>query len=121
MLSLVTRPLVSSFSSLVVSCNCCFVIHKISVDERFDETTHTVEFTNIKARGDVSSKVGFTYEKKTGQPYSALLETVKCLDKNGIDQIKDQANIKKELDEDIGIISKLLASYASHENIHINI
>ena len=94
----------SGTSDIVDDSDCCFVIDKIAVDERFEVTTHIVEFTNIKARGDVSSKLGFSYEKKNGQPYSKLLDTVKCLDENGITKIKKQANIEVELDQDSEII-----------------
>ena len=98
------KRIYSGTSDIVDDSDCNFVIDKISKEERNGIETHTVEFTNIKARGDVSSKVGFTYEKEIGQPYSALLDTVKCLDKNGITQIKKKANIEAELDEDSEII-----------------
>ena len=64
------------------------------MDESNGITTHTVEFSNIKARGDVSSKIGFTYEKMYGQQYNALFDSVKYLDKTNMEEIKHQANIK---------------------------
>ena len=74
--------------------DCFFVIYKISMDESNGITTHTVEFSNIKARGDVSSKIGFTYEKMYGQQYNVLFDSVKYLDKTNMEEIKHQANIK---------------------------
>ena len=74
--------------------DCFFVIYKISMDESNGITTHTVEFSNIKARGDVSSKIGFTYEKMYGQQYIALLDSAKCLDKTNMEEINYQTNIK---------------------------
>ena len=65
---------------------------------------HTVEFSNIKARGDVSSKIGFTYEKMYGQQYIALLDSVKCLDKTNLEEVKQQSIIKTALNEDEVII-----------------
>ena len=81
-------------SDIVDDSDCCFVIYKISIDESNGITTHTVEFSNIKARGDVSSKIGFTYEKMYGQQYIALFDSAKCLDKTNMEEIKYQTNIK---------------------------
>ena len=91
-------------SDIVGDSDCCFVIDKISVDERFGVATHTVEFSNIKARGDVSRKLGFTYEKSYGQQYAALLGSVKRLDGMRLEEIKEKASVQAELEEDAAII-----------------
>ena len=96
-------------SDIVDDSDCCFVIDIIDKDERFDATTHSVEYTNIKARGDVDSKLGFTYEKSSGQQYTALLDTVKRLDGYCLKEIKEKASIQAELDEDAAIIRTILA------------
>ena len=101
------KAIYSGTSDIVDDSDCCFVIDKISMDENNGITTHTVEFSNIKARGDVSSKIGFTYEKIYGQQYIALLDSVKCLDKTNMEEIKQQANIKAELNEDVVIIKAI--------------
>ena len=103
------KAIYSGTSDIVDDSDCCFIIDKISVDERFDATTHSVEFTNIKARGDVDSKLGFTYEKSSGQQYTALLDTVKRLDGYCLKEIKEKASIQAELDEDAAIIRTILA------------
>lgn len=102
------KAVYSGTSDIVDDSDCCFVIDKISVDERGGIATHTLEFSNIKARGDVSSKLGFSYEKAPGQPYSELLETIKWLDKSRLNEIREQANIEAELEEDSTIIISVL-------------
>ena len=98
------KAIYSGTTDIVDDSDCCFVIDKISEDESKGITTHTVEFSNIKARGDVSSKIGFTYEKIYGQQYIDLLGSVKCLDKTNLEEIKQQSIIKAELNEDEVII-----------------
>ena len=98
------KAIYSGTSDIVDDSDCCFVIDEISMDERGGKTTHTLEFTNIKARGDVSSKLGFSYEKEPGQSYSNLLKTTKWLDKSRLNEIREQSNIEAELDEDTTII-----------------
>jgi len=97
----------SGTSDIVDDSDCCFVIDKISVDERFGAETHTVEFSNIKARGDVATKVGFTYEKRHGQAYSSLIDTVKRLDRDDLEGIKGKTAVQSELDEDAPIIKAI--------------
>ena len=103
------KSIYSGTSDIVDDSDCCFIIDKISVDERFDATTHSVEYTNIKARGDVDSKLGFTYEKSPGQQYAALLDSVKRLDEYCLKEIKEKASIQAELDEDAAISRTILA------------
>ena len=98
------KAVYSGTSDIVDDPDCCFVIDKISTDERSGTATHKVEFSNIKARGDVSSKLGFTYEKRYGQEYAALLDSVTRLDGNYIEEIKEKAIVQAELEEDVAII-----------------
>jgi hypothetical protein len=94
----------SGTSDVVDDCDCAFVIDKISTDERYGETTHTVEFTNIKSRGEVSSKVGFSYKKTVGQPYHDLLSTVKPIDRTHLENVREQAHAQSALDDDASVI-----------------
>ena len=70
-------------------------------------TTHTVEFINIKARGDVASTLGFTFERRHGQSYGALIDTVKRLERNDLDDIKGKASVESELEHDAPIIEAI--------------
>ena len=97
------KAIYSGTSDIVDDSDCCFVIDKISADEQDTLTTHTVEFNNIKARGDVSSKIGFTYKKVKKQQYIELLNSVKSLDENRLDIIKENVDIRSKLDEDANI------------------
>ena len=98
------KRIYSGTSDIVDDCDCAFVIDKVSIDERDGETTHTIEFTNIKARGDVSSKAGFSYKKLVGQSYHDLLTTVKPLDRTHLEEVKEQAHVQSALDRDKRII-----------------
>jgi len=97
----------SGTSDIVDDSDCCFVIDKVSSEERNGVTTHTVEFNNIKARGDVASTVGFTFERRHGQSYEALIDTVKRLERNDLDDIKGKASVESELEHDAPIIEAI--------------
>lgn len=94
----------SGTSDIVDDCDCAFIIDEISKNEMNEETTHTVEFTNIKSRGDVSSKVGFSYKKTIGQPYHDLLSTVKPINRKHLDNVREQAQAQSALDDDASVI-----------------
>ena len=98
------KRIYSGTSDIVDDCDCAFVIDKVSMDERDGEATHTIEFTNIKARGDVSSKAGFSYKKLIGQSYQDLLTTVRSLDRTHLEEVKEQAHAQSALDSDRSII-----------------
>ncbi len=98
------KRIYSGTSDIVDDCDCAFVIDKVSMDESDGEAMHTIEFTNIKARGDVSSKVGFSFKKLVGQSYHDLLTTVRPLDRAHLEEVKEQAHVQSALDSDRGII-----------------
>ena len=101
------KGIYSGTSDIVDDSDCCFVIDKVSTLEQNGLTTHTVEFNNIKARGDVASTVGFTFVRKYGQSYEALLETVKRLDGDDLDDVKGKATVQSELEQDATIIEAI--------------
>ena len=102
------RAIYAGTSDIVADSDCCFIINKVSKNENSDgSTTHIVEFDNHKARGDVEPKVGFKYEKRHGQAYSGLIDTVKRLDGNALEDLKDKATVQAALDSDELIIQTI--------------
>ena len=85
--------------------DCFYIIDKIGVDKGFDTQLWTVEFANDKARGDVASTVGFSFEKRKGGTYTDLLDSVKRLTSSDIERSKVAKEIQRELDEDTGFIA----------------
>ena len=84
--------------------DCIFVIDKLSAEGDDYSKMHTVEFTNKKARGDVSSSAVYTYEKRTGEPYSALLDSVNRVEITEIDAVKQATERRKLMLQDAEVI-----------------
>lgn len=102
------KAIYAGTSDIVDDSDCCFIINKVSKNENSDgSTTHIVEFDNHKARGDVEPKVGFKYEKHHGQAYSGLIDTVKRLDGNTLECVKDKATVQAALKSDELIIQTI--------------
>ena len=85
--------------------DCFYIIDKIGVDKGFGTERHTVEFTNDKARGDVASTVGFSFEKRVGGTYVDLLDSVKRLSSGEIERSKVEREVQAGLDEDADLIA----------------
>ena len=98
------KGIYSGTSDIVDDSDCMFVIDKLSAEGNDVSKVHTVEFTNKKARGDVSSTAMYTYVKRTGEPYSALLGSVKRIGGADIDAVKKATEKNKLLAQDEEII-----------------
>ena len=90
--------------------DCMFVIDKLSAEGDDISKVHTVELTNRKARGDVSSSAMYTYVRRIGEPYSALLGSVKRIDSADTDMVKKAAERNKQLKQDDEIIKAITSS-----------
>lgn len=85
--------------------DCFYIIDKIGVDKGFGTARYTVEFTNDKARGDVAGVVGFSFEKRVGETYADLLDSVKRLSSGEIERSKVAKEVQAELDDDADLIA----------------
>ena len=100
-------------SDITDDSDCVFIIDKVSTSKNFIATTHTVEFTNKKARGDVASTASFCYEQTVGLPYSTLLESVKSLNLNDLEDTKRKAARDMLFEEDKQVIESIESSIKS--------
>ena len=107
------KGIYSGTSDIVDDSDCCYIIDKVEEAAVFTGSQITVEFTNKKSRGDVMSKLGFTYTKMQGQNYAELLDSVKRIDEKAIQKSKRQMQVAEGLREDIEIIDAVLAQIRS--------
>ena len=103
------KAVYSGTSDIVDDSDCCYLIDRVSTAEADGKTIHTVEFRNIKMRGDVESNVGFTYQKKPGQNYLDLLNTVTRIGSEDVEKIKSLTETQEQLTEDAEIIDAVCA------------
>jgi hypothetical protein len=101
------RSVYSGTSDIVDDSDCAYVMDQISFSESPFASTYTVEFTNKKCRGDVSTSLGLSFEKKTGAQYEQLLDSVKRIDTGEIDEAKRTAELYRALEGDAEIIDAI--------------
>lgn len=87
--------------------DCCFLLDVIKETEKVENieifgvpdtvmvTEKIVEFTNDKSRGDVVSKVAYTYKKQQGGSYADILNSVDKVDAQIVDAGKRDEVISK--------------------------
>ena len=97
------KGIYSGTSDIVDDADCVFIIDKLSESDEFAGKKTTVEFSNRKSRGDVASRLGFTYSTG-GQSYSDLLDSVIRIDEKTLKGSKQQIEAEKQLASDTGII-----------------
>ena len=110
------KAVYSGTSDIVDDSDCCYVIDKISEVEKDGRTLHTVEFTNIKARGDVEPTLGFTYEKQPRQAYIELLDSVKRIGSEDVSKVRAAVKAKEKLVDDEPVIEAVCAVIAEGTN-----
>lgn len=90
-------------SDTVDDADCCYTLDVVNVvEDSFQGTkisTRTVLFENFKARGDNVDKVSYQYNKIEGEPYQALLESVKPVDELETAKAEKQGRINQKLKE----------------------
>jgi phage/plasmid primase-like uncharacterized protein/archaellum biogenesis ATPase FlaH len=88
-------------SDTVDDADCCYTLDVVNeVEDSFQGTrisTKTVLFENFKARGDNVDKVSYKYSKIEGEPYQALLESVKPVDELETVKAEKQGRINQKL------------------------
>jgi len=97
-------------SDIVDDSDCMYIIDKISDEGDEVSRIHTVEFTNNKARGDVATSAIFTYVRRTGETYDALLKSVKRIESADADMVKKKVGRNKRLEQDDEIIQAITSS-----------
>lgn len=110
------KSVYSGTSDIIDDSDCAYVLDKVSTSEQDGGTLYTVEFTNIKARGDVAPVAGFTYFKKVGQSYADLLGFVKRIGRDDVEQIRIKTEVQGKLLEDEPIIQAVYAAIARGTN-----
>lgn len=71
-------------ADIVQDCDCAYILELVSEDAG----ARTVEFRNIKARGDVDRKRGFTYTLDV--PYQEMFDSVQVIEDREIERARDR-------------------------------
>ena len=87
-------------SDVVDDFDCMYIFDTVGVQDGI----HTVEATNKKARGDVSSTLSYQFTRVLGQTYAELLDSVKPLDNVQLMFAKETEAVRHRLEENAPVI-----------------
>ena len=107
------KGIYSGTSDIVDDCDCVYVLDQISKSGDALQMTHTIEFSNKKARGDVATTEGFSFIRSPGQSYQELLDSVKRLSAFDVIESKQQSAVEAKLEEDSEIIEAVITTITS--------
>lgn len=105
------RSIYSGTSDIRDDSDCVFIMDRPDGTLTTEEVA--VEFANDKARGDVTSKLSFTYKKVSGQTYSELMDTVRRIGQEQMSQIKEAATVRQSLEDDHETIMAITSAIRS--------
>lgn len=94
-------------SDSLEECDCAYILSKTGKSETFEGTLHTVSFENIKARGAVLMTAEYQYERPKDGNYRRLFNSVKQLNQEEIDKLKDERALSIEKQKDASIIADI--------------
>ena len=107
------KGIYSGTSDIVDDCDCVYVLDQISKSGDALQMTHTIEFSNKKARGDVATTEGFSFVRSPGQSYQELLDSVKRLSAFDVIESKQLSAVEAKLEEDNEIIEAVISTITS--------
>ena len=99
------RPIPGGTSDVRDDSDCVYLLNKIA--GQLYEDTVGVEFINDKARGDVADTVSFSYSRRHGQTYEELINTVKRIENDELEDLKQSKLNAQQLEADEEIISSV--------------
>jgi len=84
--------------------DCAYIVEVVSKNG----DTKTVQFENIKARGDVAETAAYQYTRKEGQTYFELLDTVKAVSDEEVGKGLAIEKRQQFLDDNRGVINAVV-------------
>lgn len=104
------KPIYAGTSDVVDDADCAYTLACIDDDEATQ--VRTVEFENIKRRGNVVNRAAYRYSRAPGLTYAQLLESVEEVDGAQLDRV-NQANVERQ---DQPVIDAILVALAAGTN-----
>ncbi|MFL0798211.1 MAG: AAA family ATPase [Cellvibrionaceae bacterium] len=102
------KSIYSGTNDIISDADCGYVIENLGVKDGFGSVVQTVQFENIKQRGDVCSTAAFSYEIEQGAGYKALLDSVCRLTDQDMEEAKKKAGQDEQRQKDQEFIGSIL-------------
>ena len=100
------KPVYGGTSDIRDDSDCVFIMDLVD-GERY-QGVMSVEMTADKVRGDVADKVCLQYKSVRGQSYADLIDSVKRIDHDYLDNMKAQRLVEAKLAEDQPVIDAVI-------------
>lgn len=95
--------------------DCCYTIEYLDKSDGFCNTTTTVEFECNKSRGVVSQSVAFQYTKEKGAGYLNLLNSVKRVTKDVVEQVQKVVMENEQQQKDADVIEHIKVAITNEQ------
>jgi hypothetical protein len=102
-------------SDVVDDFDCMYIFDIVGVQDGI----HTVEATNKKARGDVSSTLSYQFTRVQGQTYAELLDSVKPLDNVQLMFAKETEAVRHRLEENAPVIQVIQKHISANNRLDV--
>ena len=96
-------------SDISEDCDCVYILDKR--DGYMTGNDVAIDFVNEKTRGDVADKLSVSYSKELGQSYEDLVGSVIRSDKGKLEELRVNAEITPELEQDEDIITAVRSAF----------
>jgi len=101
------KSIYSGTTDIADDCDCVYVIETLEDDKTSGK--RTIQFRNEKQRGDVAAEKSFSYERREGNSYEDLMNSVVVVDEETANQEKKRAIKLKQHHKDKLVIDTIIA------------
>ena len=90
------KHIFAGVSDIVDDCDTAYIINKLGIDDNTQIVT--VEFENIKRRGDVADRIGFMFSVDPSISYEERLASVEPVDEDKLEKIKMAESLSTDIE-----------------------
>ncbi|MDO8861001.1 hypothetical protein Q6D67_04735 [Haliea sp. E1-2-M8] len=96
-------------SDILDDCDCAYVIDIVSQEPVDGGVRRTVEFLNQKSRGPIVQSSIYSYINYEDGDYNRMFNSVKLIDGNEADRLREKRAVEHELNQDSDLIGEISA------------
>lgn len=88
------KPIYAGTSDLVEDFDCAYLMYEVGTD--IDAETKTIQFENIKSRGNVARQANYRYSIAEGLSYRELIDSVEPVDGTELSSLKQAVELEAD-------------------------
>jgi len=105
-------------NDVLEDCDCAYVLELLNEEPIATGIKRTVEFRNIKRRGNVVDKSAYSYTLNDTESYKDLFDSIVQVNPARADEIRTKEALKKDQDRDSDLIQKIVSLLLMHNSLN---